>query len=132
MNKISIIILTIIVLIIGSFFLYYNNSSKNSSNLTSTSVETTNPNGAEIATSTTATKFTMAEIARHNGRASCYTAIRGLVYDLTSAINTHPGGPDKILALCGKDGTDAFVNQHGGRPRQEAGLAKLQIGILVQ
>lgn len=74
--------------------------------------------------------FSMEEVAKHNDKNSCYSAIRGEVFDLTSAINTHPGGPDKILSLCGKDGTNAFVNKHGGSPRQENGLEKLKIGIL--
>lgn len=74
--------------------------------------------------------FSMDEVAMHNDRNSCYSVIRGEVFDLTFAIGTHPGGPDKILALCGKDGTNAFVNKHGGSPRQENGLAKLKIGIL--
>ena len=74
--------------------------------------------------------FSMEEVAKHNDRNSCYSVIRGEVFDLTSTIDTHPGGPNKILSICGEDGTDAFVNKHGGSPRQENGLAKLKIGIL--
>lgn len=76
------------------------------------------------------TVFSMEEVAKHNDRNSCYSVIRGEVFDLTSAIDTHPGGSNKILSICGKDGTDAFVDKHGGSPRQENSLAKLQIGVL--
>ncbi len=77
-------------------------------------------------------QFTLVEIAQHNTKDSCYTAVQGKVYDLTPAINTHPGGPDKIASICGIDGTQAFVDKHRGQPRPEAGLAKLQIGVLAQ
>ncbi len=72
----------------------------------------------------------MAEVQKHNNASSCYSVVRGNVYDLTSAINSHPGGAQAILKLCGTDGTSAFEVQHGGRPRQENVLANLQIGVL--
>jgi cytochrome b involved in lipid metabolism len=74
----------------------------------------------------------MAEVAAHKDSASCYTVIRGNVYDVTSWISQHPGGEGAILSLCGKDGTTTFVNQHGGRPQQEDALATFQIGTLTQ
>lgn len=72
--------------------------------------------------------FTATDVAKHNSRESCYSIIRNEVYDLTTAIDTHPGGAEKILRLCGKDGTEAFVDKHGGSPRQENALVKLKIG----
>jgi cytochrome b involved in lipid metabolism len=74
--------------------------------------------------------YTVAQVSEHGNEASCWTIVRGQVYDVTPAIKTHPGGPDKILAMCGKDATEAFVGKHGGQPRQEMGLEKLQIGVL--
>lgn len=76
--------------------------------------------------------FTLAQIAAHNNAASCYTAINGNVYDLTSFISRHPGGAAAIKSLCGVDGTSAYNGQHGssGRPANE--LASLKIGALVQ
>ncbi|MDP2704855.1 MAG: cytochrome b5-like heme/steroid binding domain-containing protein [Patescibacteria group bacterium] len=76
--------------------------------------------------------FTMAQVATHSNISSCWTAVRGKVYDLTSWIPQHPGGPDKILKLCGKDGTETFVGQHGGSAQQETQLAKFYIGDLIQ
>jgi len=76
--------------------------------------------------------FTRAQVATHNSKASCYTVIRGSVYDLTSWISKHPGGQQAIISLCGVDGTTAFDAQHGGQPRQENVLASFKIGVLVQ
>lgn len=80
----------------------------------------------------TASGITMAVVAQHNTTASCYTAIRGSVYDLTSWIAKHPGGKNAILSICGKDGTAVFVDQHGGSTPQESQLATFKIGVLAQ
>ena len=78
------------------------------------------------------TTFTLAEVATHNSAASCYTAVNGGVYDATGFINKHPGGAEKILNLCGKDGSTFFNKQHGGQAKAEAALASLKIGTLAQ
>lgn len=84
-------------------------------------------------TPTSATpSFTMAQIATHNSASSCYAAVNGSVYDLTSFINRHPGGAARILTLCGTDGTAAFEGQHGGQRRPANELAGLKIGTLAQ
>lgn len=74
--------------------------------------------------------FTLADIASHNNAKSCYTAVRGTVYDLTNFISAHRGGAGNILKICGKDGTNSFVRKHGGRPEPEQELAGHEIGIL--
>lgn len=76
--------------------------------------------------------FTMDEVSVHSTEASCYTVIRGTVYDLTAWISKHPGGDKNILKLCGIDGTTAFVGQHGGSEKQENVLAGFEIGTLIQ
>jgi cytochrome b involved in lipid metabolism len=74
--------------------------------------------------------YTMEEVSKHNSKESCWSVIRGEVYDLTSWVNKHPGGPDKILRICGKDGTDLFIKQHGGAERPENILENFKIGVL--
>lgn len=74
--------------------------------------------------------FTMAEVKIHASASSCYTVVRGAVYDVTSWINKHPGGSNAILSMCGTDATDAFESQHGGQRRPEAELASFKIGVL--
>ncbi len=95
---------------------------------------TTTSTSTAISTSTTQgpDTYTLAQVAQHNNGASCWTAINGDVYDVTSWINEHPGGPQAILSLCGTDGSAAFNGQHGGQARPAAELATFKIGTLVQ
>lgn len=78
----------------------------------------------------TAGSYTLAEVALHNSTSDCWTAIGGLVYDLTPYVEKHPGGVSNITRVCGKDGTSAFGNQHGGESKPENVLAGYQIGTL--
>lgn len=75
--------------------------------------------------------YTMAQVTAHASADSCWTAIGGTVYDLTSWISQHPGGKSAILRLCGKDGTQAFNEEHGGQSRPERELASFKIGALI-
>lgn len=74
--------------------------------------------------------FTMAEVRQHASRASCWAVVDGKVYDLTSWISRHPGGPDRILGLCGTDGTAAFTQQHSTQTRPNEMLASFYLGTL--
>jgi cytochrome b involved in lipid metabolism len=74
--------------------------------------------------------YTMAQVAAHSSASSCWAAINGNVYDLTSWVNQHPGGPGAILSLCGTDGSDAFNGQHGGQRRPASELAQFLLGPL--
>ena len=76
--------------------------------------------------------YTATDIASHNNASSCWTIVNGNVYDLTNWISSHPGGEQAILGLCGKDGTEAFMNQHGGQSRPERVLASFNIGTLTK
>ncbi len=78
------------------------------------------------------TGYTMADVALHASKASCWTAINGSVYDVTSYIPRHPGGEKNVLKICGKDGTSLFEGQHGGDSKPEAKLAPLRIAALIQ
>jgi cytochrome b involved in lipid metabolism len=76
--------------------------------------------------------YTMAKVAQHNSAVSCWAAINGNVYDLTNWINQHPGGPQRILNLCGTDATAAFNAQHGGQARPAQELAQFFLAPLAQ
>jgi cytochrome b involved in lipid metabolism len=76
--------------------------------------------------------YTLAEVETHADATSCWTVVRDEIYDLTTWIDQHPGGADKILAICGKDGTEAFNSQHEGQVRPENELVKLMIGKLAK
>lgn len=74
--------------------------------------------------------FTLAQVATRNTESNCYSAINGVVYDLTAWINKHPGGSREILRICGKDGSSAFNGQHGGDAKPEQILAGFEVGVL--
>ena len=81
---------------------------------------------------TSGADITLSQIVAHNSRVSCWSAINGNVYDLTSWIPYHPGGEQKILSLCGIDGSNTYNAKHGGQSKQAAILAGFKIGILAK
>lgn len=56
------------------------------------------------------------EVAKHNLASDCWLIISGKVYNLTSYINSHPGGRGNIIQNCGKDGTFAFDTKYESEP----------------
>lgn len=75
-------------------------------------------------------KLTVEEVAKHNTETSCYTIVQGEVYDLTEWIYMHPGGAENIMSVCGADGSNAFMGQHGGMSRPQEMLANYKLGAL--
>ncbi|GAA1452771.1 cytochrome b5 domain-containing protein [Nesterenkonia lacusekhoensis] len=73
---------------------------------------------------------TMEEVEQNDSPESCWAAIDGVAYDLTEWIEEHPGGADRIEALCGTDATEDFEGQHGGEEDPEDQLAEFEIGEL--
>jgi len=82
------------------------------------------------ATTSAAPVLTMADVAKHATPGDCWAAIDGSVYDLTSWISRHPGGPGVIKRLCGTDGSRAFNGQHGGQRKPARELANFLVGPL--
>jgi hypothetical protein len=78
----------------------------------------------------TTTGYTMAQVRANNTARSCWTAIDGVVYDLTRWISNHPGGSSAILFLCGTDGTNAFSAQHQNQARPAVRLDSYRLGPL--
>ncbi len=133
------IVLAVVILGAGGWYLYTNNANSNVApeqtmmDTYSAESEAMEPVANESAEMNSGEKtFTMADISTHNSDSSCYTAIRGEVFDLTSWIGQHPGGDDAIRSICGKDGTSAFVGKHGGKAGQEAKLDTFKIGVVAQ
>lgn len=60
------------------------------------------------------TKLTLDEVKKRDTATSCWSIISDNVFDLTKWISRHPGGAEKIRAICGKDGTTSFERQHTG------------------
>jgi cytochrome b involved in lipid metabolism len=58
--------------------------------------------------------LTLEEVKKRDSATSCWSIIYDNVFDLTKWISRHPGGAEKIRAICGKDGTTSFERQHVG------------------
>ena len=56
----------------------------------------------------TARIITEAELTEHSSPSDCWIAVHGVVMDITPFLNEHPGGPDVILSVSGKDCTHDF------------------------
>jgi len=73
--------------------------------------------------------ITAAEVAQHNNAADCWSVINGIVYDLTTYLPRHKGGPGVLTAICGKEGTSAFTGQHSGQAAPATDLSSLLVGV---
>ncbi|CAO2835549.1 unnamed protein product [Amaranthus hypochondriacus] len=58
--------------------------------------------------------ITSEELKKHNKAGDLWISIQGKVYDVTNWAKEHPGGDIPLLALGGKDVTDAFIAYHPG------------------
>lgn len=138
MNKnISIIIGLVLIAVIGVFIYMKKQASLAPAPMSDTSapMESTNPEASGTSEETSqpaASGIAMSEVAQHNSRGTCWAAINGSVYDLTSWIPKHPGGEQAILQLCGTDGSAKFNRQHGGNNMVLSVLAGFKIGLLAQ
>ena len=78
----------------------------------------------------TSTGYTLAQVKANNSAASCWAVIDGTVYNLTTWINSHPGGPGAIVSLCGTDATSAFKQQHENQGKPAMKLDTFKLGPL--
>lgn len=79
---------------------------------------------AKQAANTPRKQFTREEIEKHDDGQSCWLVVDGKVYDATSVLDWHPGGPAAILGHAGKvhqDTTDEFASIHDGYAYQKLG-----------
>jgi cytochrome b involved in lipid metabolism len=145
MKKIILIVLILLIVFLGAAFLYfkkfssedesieYLNSNQNASQNINSGNKINNlatSSEKNLQNQLVKKTYSFEEVQTHNSKQSCWSAIRGKVYDLTSWISNHPGGEKAILSICGKDGTEAFVNQHGGKNKPEKALSQFEIGEL--
>ncbi len=78
----------------------------------------------------TTKQITWQQVKKNNKASSCWTVINGKVYNVTRWITQHPGGSQRILSLCGKNGSAMFTGQHAGQAAPESVLKSYQIGVL--
>ena len=87
---------------------------------------------ASASASAAAAGYTMEKVKANASATSCWTVIKGNVYNLTAWINQHPGGSSSIKSLCGVDGSSAFAAQHQGESKPESRLAGYLLGPLTK
>ena len=87
---------------------------------------------AKPSASAAAAGYTMEKVKANASATSCWTVIKGNVYNLTAWINPHPGGSSSIKSLCGVDGSSAFAAQHKGESKPESRLAGYLLGPLTK
>lgn len=129
-NKLISIIIGVVLIVVIGILVYVN---KKPSYVPANNTDTTQntPNNSQTNTTpTTNTGITLAEVALHNSRNSCWSAINGSVYDLTSWIPNHPGGEQAILSLCGIDGGAGYSGQHGSSSKPARALGGFKLGTL--
>lgn len=51
-------------------------------------------------------------VSKHATAESCWIALYGSVYDVTSFLSSHPGGSKAILRLAGRDATEEYDPIH--------------------
>lgn len=76
--------------------------------------------------------YTLEKVKANASATSCWSVIKGNVYDLTKWIGSHPGGESAILSLCGVDGSAAFASQHESKSKPESRLSGYLLGPLIK
>lgn len=102
-------------------------SSKPSSSPASSSANSSSPT---TETQPNTVRLSAAEISKHRTATDCWSVVSNKVYDLSSYVKNHPGGQSVIEAICGKDGTSAFLDQHSGDTKPKSVLSSFLIGDL--
>ncbi|EER03496.1 flavohemoprotein b5/b5r, putative [Perkinsus marinus ATCC 50983] len=77
-----------------------------------------------------ADKLTWDEVAHHNSKHDCWTVINGVVYDITSYLDYHPGGRGELFQGAGKDCTNLFNIYHPW-VSEEAILRNARLGPVI-
>ena len=93
-----------------------------------TAPTTANPASPKVSSPTGTVALSNAEIGTHNSKSDCWSIVNGNVYNLTSYVSRHPGGQSVIANICGKDGSNAFTNQHNNQGKPNNVLSAFLLG----
>lgn len=127
MKKITLISLIIFAIIAGSIYLYgliFNPPTAKPpivDNNTSPQAQTNQSNPPA---------FSLTEVAKHSSPNDCYLIINNNVYDVSSFVDSHPGGRQKIISNCGAEVTGIFTGIHSNQAWDL--LAKYKVGTLAK
>ena len=126
------IALTVVVGHSGATAVWSGTSAAPAATSTASASPTTQPSATSSASASANQQqtYTLKQVQQHNSASDCWAAINGGVYDLTSWISQHPGGPERIIPLCGTDASAAFNAQHSGQSKPESTLTQFYLGEL--
>ncbi|KAI5801514.1 flavocytochrome c [Peziza echinospora] len=68
-------------------------------------------------------EYTLEEVAKHTTKDDVWVVVKGVVMDLTSFLEDHPGGANAIMNFAGRDATEEFEMLHDDEviPKYAAG-----------
>ncbi|CEL98182.1 unnamed protein product [Vitrella brassicaformis CCMP3155] len=70
------------------------------------------------------------ELAKHTREKDCWIAVHGKVYDVTPFLKDHPGGPEVVVRIAGRDVSDEYEDVgHSDFARDKA--QEFEVGTLV-
>ena len=125
MKKELIFGLIMVLIVGGGLFFVFNKKEEKKQRIEIKKVEQETPKKSS---------FSISDVAKHNNENDCWIVIDGKVYDVTSYIESHPGG--RVMAnFCGQDGSLAFATKGKNKPHSPAAyeiLKTLYIGDLSQ
>ncbi len=93
-----------------------------------TQATTLEETGPKVSNQAGTINLTNSEIKTHNLKSDCWSIVNANVYNLTSYVQNHPGGASVIANICGKDGSQAFVNQHNTQGKPNNVLSSFLLG----
>jgi len=124
MKKITLVSLSFFILIVATIYIlgFPNNRQEifktpilagviNSPNINILEIKTLQSDSIK----NTSKGLTLMEVANHNTENDCYLIINNNVYNISSYIISHPGGPTTIISHCGKKVTGIFAAIHSNR-----------------
>ena len=113
MKKIIIIALLITGVIVGSVVVSKLTQKDGTANV-GIAVNKPSDSSSPMATNDSSAKlYTTAQVSEHATSNDCWVIIDNEVFDVTSYLNEHPGGANRIAPFCGKDATKAFATKGG-------------------
>merc|ERR1719375_1865265 len=77
-------------------------------------------------------RFTLADIEKHNTRTDCWITIKGVVIDVSTFLQEHPGGPDVIAGKAGRDLSKMFGMIHKEGTLQSFLPDRCIVGVLAE
>jgi cytochrome b involved in lipid metabolism len=98
----------VVVAVLGYGFLFSSNKNSIQNNIT----VPIQKSSAKSGTTPVSKVFTVSEVAKHSTKNDCYLIINKKVYNVSSFIDSHPGGAQRIISNCGTEVTGIFAAIH--------------------